>query len=478
MLKNLLKTFQDATCISKSKLWPIITDHYKKTGISAWDQSVPYIVTNTTLCAQYHARAINVHAQHLPYKQHSYIIIDYGAGIGQHTFHLAKALMTESLSQPLDMFVIYMADVSNDCLDFWKNHPQLQPFIDSGLIKPVQLSGEWLHDLKKVCLDNHPHYCLIANYLLDSMPFMGYEHHTLQSLSLQSPRKHLTPEFSGPLDALKLKLGNLNTKTHHTYPNLLKRYQKIPRYTIPSLAIDFIQQFFHQNPDNLMLINDKMFLTPESFNYDESFNLNLEGNFSTTVNMDSVAQCLPSNTCLHTITQHYPIIQTVAIGHIDYTPPTNPSCSDGAAILHFLRTQSSIPNQICLSIAPLLHHDSFCLEVFSQTITPDQTKAEHTQNMIEACLEQHFHKPSDYILLHASKMMRRLGHYALAKDYLKRYQKKHITNGAYHLEAGILAHCMNKHSEALEQLTLAAQDPITAASANTLIQQMRDTVNE
>jgi hypothetical protein len=456
MIGYLYKCIENTTCFSKSQLWEHIKHYYIQLGESAWDRNVPYLVTNAKTTAKYHAHLILSHAKG------PYTIIDYGAGIGQHGYYLAHYLekLTPQYQKPLEWFTLYLADISPSTIENLSKHIQLQPFIHSRLVKPLLLTGNWLEDLN---LPNTCQHCLIANYLFDSMPFLAFENNQLMGLSLHAQRRHLQ---SISLPNLVLKTRKLNQDSSQ-FEELKRRYQHLHRYTIPSMAIEFIQSFFKKSDDALMIINDKTFPHISEIDYDPLFNLTLEGCYSSTLNMDAIIHTLQLP---HSITNHFPRLQTVVLGH--NTPPSSdqPNCSDTAALFEHYKKQTNIFAAHCHSIAKSLSYDPFCLELFSQAITPDGTSISSILNLIQKCQANNFAKKSDFTLIHQGKILRRLQHYKQALAALEQYRSQHSAHPAYHLEMAILYLDWGKKEKAIFHLQSCLLDKKTQVQAKTLIE--------
>jgi hypothetical protein len=461
MLKNLRKTFEKPVCFSQSSLWGLIKNDYIVTGHQIWNRKIPYIVTNAIAAAEYHAQAIMLYAQKNSKKKQ--VIVDYGAGIGQHAYYLAQALLKHP--QQVD-FQIIMAELSDHCIKFWETHPQLGPLIEQKIIKPHLLSGQWISDLETI-LTQDAHCHLIANYLLDSMPFEAYENNIKQGLSLASPRQHLKPNFQGKLSDLTLKSTLLPEPAKHS---LTKRYETLQRYTIPVTAINFIQTFLNSS-NGLFFVNDKTFPTLKSITYDPLFNLDFEGSFSTTVNIDAIHTLLP-NIYWHQVT-HNKVLQSYILSNTQITPPSLLSCADNACLFREIKQLKSMTAASCISFAKILRHDPFCLEIFSQIIQADNTEISEIQHMIAQCLTNQFNKPNDFLLLHVAKIYRQLHAYERSQQYLNMHASTCEKTGAYWLEQGILYINTLQPAKAINALNAALQDPVTQQAAKQLINNIR-----
>ena len=139
-------------------------DYYIKQGPKAWEDKVPFIVTNTAVAAHFHANTIINQIKHS--NKNKFVIIDYGAGTGQHGWLIAKAVCTLSKEHniPITQFKIILTDISQHTLDYLAAHPQIKVFVEQNLIEITQISGDWEKDLSLLTQDSSAQYSLIANY--------------------------------------------------------------------------------------------------------------------------------------------------------------------------------------------------------------------------------------------------------------------------------------------------------------------------
>lgn len=476
MLANLYKTFDRSDCISTSKLWNIIKDYYRDHGETAWQHNIPFTVTNSTPCADYHAKLIINHFIQLN-QPRNYTIIDYGAGIGQHGYLLIHALEKHCIQHQisLDCFTLVLADISPKTIAYWHKHEQLKPLINSNYIQTHCLSGSWLQDLEALCPKNTP-CCLIANYLLDSMPFIAYENHIQQGLKLSAPRKFITPEFSGPITSITFKTTPSSRSL--SSPLWKNRYAHLQRYTIPTVAIQFIQQYF-SDPNRLMLINDKCFNSPNDIDYCTEFSLINEGCFSSTVNMDAILHTLPDSIYSLINNTSHKRLSTYVLSSSQFQIPPSINCSDSAILFHHFK-QSTIPFDLMLPICITLKYDPFCLELFSQNINIQTASADQIKTVstiIQSCLKNHFNKQKDFTHLHIAKLYRKLGNYTLSQTHLNEFIKHHDHHPAFHFEQGLL-YKETRNELAKNHLEIAAQDPKLHSAASNLLKELNYTNNE
>lgn len=464
MLGELQKTFEKNVCFSDSQIWDIIRNQYQAAGIHAWEGQVPYTVTNSTIAANFHAKVILQN-----YTKGALAIIDYGAGSAQHAFLLWKALVAESITQhrSLDQVTLYLADISQACIDNWRQCSQLSLHFKQQKMVALKLSGDWLQDIKTVCELPGDQHVLIANYLFDSMPFQAYRHHLQQGLSLIAKRKHLTPSFQGNLEDLTLRIQPL-AQPSHPFPGLVERYQHLDRYTIPTMGIAFSQYFFNNTQNGIILINDKGHVHLDEIDLDDDYQFHLEGSFSQTVNFDAITQTLDVETTL--FSEQYPSLRSLAYSHKPLQLPNALSASDYAALLQGLKGQAHHRSSFILTLCQVLNHDPFCLELMSQMIETHDAPNALIFEAIKKCQANTLYNRHSYQLLHLSKIMRHLSLFSDAWKYAEQYQATYGKDAAYYLETALYKYCIQDYIGAKADCEHCLLDAKTKKGAQNLLE--------
>lgn len=175
--------FEEEIRFSESSLWQAQKDYYDEKGIEAWTEDVPFYITSNPFIASSYARMIIGFVRDWIKKnpdsvQDPFYIFELGTGTGQFSFYLLKNLLDLQARLGLEKIQLryIMSDVTKSSFDFWKNHPALQSFLESGLLDfavydlyeshPIQL-----HRSGKVIGENQIENPIIvlANYLFDSI---------------------------------------------------------------------------------------------------------------------------------------------------------------------------------------------------------------------------------------------------------------------------------------------------------------------
>lgn len=191
MVNILYNESEDFLPVSSSPIWAMVRSYYKQMGIEAWYTSaVPnYITTNPFIASRY-AKVIQEYFADYSYPGKKYLstephyIIELGAGSGRFGYCFLKHFFSElEVSvRAKRQFIYVMTDISEANIQFWKNHPQLKPFVDCGVLDFAYLdvmdgaSIELLISGRKLGLEKmKTPLAVIANYVFDSLPHDFFE---------------------------------------------------------------------------------------------------------------------------------------------------------------------------------------------------------------------------------------------------------------------------------------------------------------
>lgn len=171
--------------LSESVLWQLQRNYFDQAGSLAWRNNVvPSHATSNAYIALAYAKALMGYMRDALTQGHrgTVHIVDLGAGSGQFAFHLLKKLDDLYGSSSVCNKVPYhyvIADFTQSNLDFCKNHPAMQSFIEAGkldfaLVDVTQtepLTIELQHSGEILASGSVPGpMALIGNYLFDSIP--------------------------------------------------------------------------------------------------------------------------------------------------------------------------------------------------------------------------------------------------------------------------------------------------------------------
>ncbi len=175
--------FDQSRPFSVSKFWQGQREYYQNKGIEAWADEVPFYITSNPFIGQHYAELIIRFAQdwtraHPDSAQSPFYLIELGAGSGQFSYYLLKSLqhLINSLKLSHIKFRYVMTDFSKKNIEAWREHAQLKPFVDCGLLDFAVFDLEKDTQIKTLehsvilgpnTLSNP--LTIIANYLFDSV---------------------------------------------------------------------------------------------------------------------------------------------------------------------------------------------------------------------------------------------------------------------------------------------------------------------
>ncbi|MDP9074945.1 MAG: tetratricopeptide repeat protein, partial [Actinomycetota bacterium] len=173
--------------LSQSGAWLGLRDFYTAEGVSAWDGKVPYHITSNPVIADCYANVIvrfvgDVVATGRFDPAEPFYIVELGAGSGTFSFHLLRRLteLTRALGVGGVRITYVMTDVVEANINFWRQHPQLHPFVATGLLAFGRfdvMSDHAVHliapedggEVEELAAFANPPI-VIANYMFDSVP--------------------------------------------------------------------------------------------------------------------------------------------------------------------------------------------------------------------------------------------------------------------------------------------------------------------
>lgn len=170
--------------LSHSALWTLQRAYFNQVGVNAWRSGrVPHYITSNPFIAAAYARVVTAFLRDLAAAtscsaNEPLTIVELGAGSGRFAFHFLQKLLAEPRPALLRgvPFRYVMTDVSPANLAFWREHPQLQPYFDAGVLDlslfdaeqdeslHLQISGETL----ELGGARRP-LVVIANYVFDGL---------------------------------------------------------------------------------------------------------------------------------------------------------------------------------------------------------------------------------------------------------------------------------------------------------------------
>jgi len=194
--------------VSQSPLWSLLEGWFQSEGVAAWDEQVPYFITNSAAAAQIYAELILAFVRDLgpDPEGRPLTILELGTGLGRLGFLLCRELERQrpffaaTRAQPIRLI---LSDIAKDNLRFWESHPALAPYraagsLDFACYNPlrddvIRLEGSG-EVLGPGSLDGP--LVVIANYVLCNLPHDEFliRDHKLQECRIELFQ--LEPKFS------------------------------------------------------------------------------------------------------------------------------------------------------------------------------------------------------------------------------------------------------------------------------------------
>jgi len=335
-----------AAPISQCPLWKIQEDYYRQHGIGAWDEKVPYFVTNSVVIAETYADLLVAflqdYAAQLDVAEPVYLL-ELGAGIGRFGFLLLKELDRKLPYFPVlrDLKIkLVMTDFTDMPPSFWQKHERLKPFVEAGKVDFAVLHPESETSVKLRVSGQTlaPGSCknplvVLANYLFDSLRMdqfridgEGNVEECLIELFKKPTARHSTPRRTDIRDVTFEKSYRKTTPDHYptaAWNDILKEYAANLRdacVLYPTGARQVMDNMRALSGDNLVLLSsDRGFSTVGSMVAYQDFPYDMhEGCFSHQVNYHALCSGMPLY--LHTTHRQLNSIQTVFSADVKNAP--------------------------------------------------------------------------------------------------------------------------------------------------------------
>lgn len=168
---------------SESYLWQLNRDFYQQVGIDAWNKGiVPHHLTSNSMVGKTYAELIFGFLSDLSLKgqlEDTVYILEMGAGHGRLAFHVLHHLQQIKAISDIQVppFCYILSDIVEDNLQFFKNHSQLQPYFEQGILDFSYFdaidSKEIYLEVAQIKIRAHEltqPIIAIGNYFFDSIP--------------------------------------------------------------------------------------------------------------------------------------------------------------------------------------------------------------------------------------------------------------------------------------------------------------------
>lgn len=335
--------------LSASLLWQLQRNYFEQQGIEAWRQgSVPHYITSNPFIAEAYARVVfaflrdwrnatqtNRLAPALDRRQPVYII-ELGAGPGRFGFHFLKQwqlLLDRSDLRDIQIKYI-LTDFVERNIDYWRDHPSLQPLVEAGLLDFACFDAEQCRPFELICSGEtltaqtirNP-LIVVANYFFDAIPqdvfyvHQGQLHEGRVTVTAPQPEVDLSdPELLARLEVVFEHLPvHADIYDDALFNQILHEYsQRLAETTIlfPIAALRCIRFLLELSSARLFLLSaDKGFHWEEDLlSWGEPVMAIHGGCFSMTLNYHALEQYVlkQGGHCLHT-SRHHTSLDVVAL---------------------------------------------------------------------------------------------------------------------------------------------------------------------
>ena len=199
------------TPFSKSPIWHSQDRFYATQGIQAWNNKIPYYITNSVFYAESCANWVISLAEAMPDRERrTFRILEVGGGSGMFAFYFIKHIRKYLINQQnpgWDMAYV-LSDFNEANLQNWQTHPWLKEFAAKGWVSFLQLDLKAELSALDAQLKRSPALresssgplLVVANYVLDTLPhdcftirkgelqeFLLDEHFTVPAESAAAP---------------------------------------------------------------------------------------------------------------------------------------------------------------------------------------------------------------------------------------------------------------------------------------------------
>ncbi len=207
---------------SQSLIWQLQRDYFSEVGIDAWSSGVvPHYITSNPVVGKTYAELVLAFLRDLSLQgkhQETVYLLELGAGHGRLCYHFFKHFEKyyQQSAIALPPFCYILSDFTESNLEFWQNHPRLQPYLSKGWLDfalfDAENSSELFLQSAHITIQTQTlsqPLIVIANYFFDTIPqeLFWVENqnisHCLLSLATESDPSEL--DTAQLINALKLR---------------------------------------------------------------------------------------------------------------------------------------------------------------------------------------------------------------------------------------------------------------------------------
>lgn len=321
-IKKDVTVLEEQVRLSRSILWQVQRKFFENQGIEAWRQGiVPHYITCNPRIANAYANVVYGFLRDCCASTDSttslvdlgqpLYIIELGAGSGRFSYHFLKKFNDFFQQSTLKNIPIQyvMTDFAERTVDYWRTHPSLKPFVESGLLDFALFDAENPGDLRLLSSGKvlaagtvkNP-MVVIANYFFDGIPQDSFSNR--EGVLYENLVSLVSSQFESDLGAADLLKRIEITYTaqpmdtdyydNPLFNQVLQTYKHRlagTTFTFPYAALQCIHHFNSLTEGGLMLLSaDKGYYLEESLLDQEKPDLRIHGSFSMMVNYHAVAE--------------------------------------------------------------------------------------------------------------------------------------------------------------------------------------------
>jgi len=175
--------FESAKVLSKSRLWSVQGEYFRKSGVQAWASGdVPHTLTSGPIVGRAYAQIVEGFVEDCRAGRFGRLdegepiyVVELGSGTGRLGFHFLRQLDEACI---LPFRVVYvLTDLAQSNVDFWRQHPKLAPYVDAGRLDFARFDATSDDEIRLEHSDAiltrtsvaNP-LVVVANYLFDVIP--------------------------------------------------------------------------------------------------------------------------------------------------------------------------------------------------------------------------------------------------------------------------------------------------------------------
>ena len=301
---------------SQSLIWRAQREYYDQQGIAAWTGEVPFYITSNTYMAASYVKLVIRFIQDWVKRDPSavdqtFYALELGTGSGQFSYYFLRQFvhMREKLGLGHIKFCYVMSDFTQANVEFWKSHPDINRFVQQGLLDFAIFDVENDDEIRLLESEHvissqslHNPLIVVANYLFDSVVSDvfhvkdGQLHESL--VTMRTTKNNMASGRPKQWESVKVSYEDRpvagNYYSDPLFNKVLMSYEQDLEngaffYPVGSLRV--INQLRQLSNDKLLVLtSDKGFVGLHELEDETHPELDFHGSFSVMVNYDAIAR--------------------------------------------------------------------------------------------------------------------------------------------------------------------------------------------